>query len=106
MSGQVFTNNFTDNNGDPLGGVTYGPGFAIAWQHGPLGQGKQRLNPTGASVEDILEGCRQRLEFYQTSRFACEENKKAMVSIEAALMWLQQRTADRLKRGVEGANLV
>ena len=34
--------------------------------------------------------------------FACRENAIALTHLEEALMWLQKRTLDRVKRGVEG----
>ena len=34
----------------------------------------------------------------------CDENKKAIAHIDAALAWLKQRKKDREKRGVEGYN--
>ena len=35
--------------------------------------------------------------------FACRENAIALTHLEEALMWLQKRTLDRMKRGVEGS---
>ena len=35
--------------------------------------------------------------------FACRENAMALTHLEEALMWLQKRTLDRVKRGVEGS---
>jgi hypothetical protein len=32
----VTSNHFTDVDGNPAGGTTYGNGFAIGWQNGPL----------------------------------------------------------------------
>ena len=37
-------------------------------------------------------------------QFACKENAMALTHLEEALMWLQKRTLDRMKRGVEGSN--
>jgi hypothetical protein len=33
---------WNDVNGNPAGGSTFGPGFAISWQNGPLGRGSKR----------------------------------------------------------------
>ena len=33
-----ISNHFTDEDGNPAGGTTFGQGFAIGWQHGPLGR--------------------------------------------------------------------
>ena len=36
--------------------------------------------------------------------FACRENALALTKVEEALHWLNHRTADRQRRGVEGKN--
>jgi hypothetical protein len=36
--------------------------------------------------------------------FPCRENSIALTHLETALLWLEKRTADRRKRGVEGKN--
>jgi len=94
-----------DASGNPAGGVTKGVGFEIYWQDGPLGVGEERKPPNGAFVEDVIQAAIGRLEFYQQSPFACEENAKAIAALGTALQALQDRTADREKRGVEGAHL-
>ena len=35
--------------------------------------------------------------------YACRENAIALTHLEEALMWLEKRTLDRVKRGVEGS---
>lgn len=95
---------FSDEDGNPLGGSASGRGFAIAWQHGPLGRGVNRKVPNGAFVETVLGSIRDRLLFYQNGPFACVENEQAIEHIEAALAVMAARTADREKRGVEGVN--
>ena len=42
-----------------------------------------------------------RLNFLN-SKFLCRENSIAITKLEESLMWLNQRTTDRVKRGVEG----
>ncbi len=93
---------WTDENGRPAGGVTSGQGFTISWQNGPLGRGDERKEPNGAFVEDILVAAARRIEFYQATEFACEENKEALEHIGHALFALRSRTANREKRDVEG----
>ena len=41
-------------------------------------------------------------DFTQRGTYACRENACALTHLEEALMWLQKRTHDRMKRGVEG----
>jgi hypothetical protein len=95
---------FTDHNGKPAGGHTYGVGFAIAWQNGPLGRGDKRKKPNGAFVESIIHAAKQRIEWYNMMGFECEENNKAIAHLEAALKVLDDRTNRREDAGVEGTH--
>jgi len=70
----------------------------ISFQNGPLKENK--LN--GCFQEDLIEICIDRLRCFQEGDFACRENALALTKLEEALMWLNSRTADRVKRGVEG----
>ena len=93
---------FSDADGCPEGGVTYGAGFSISWQRGPLGRGEDRQLPNGAFVETIIGAAIDRLEFYQRSRFNCEENAQALSHLYLAIRRLQDRTKKREERQVEG----
>lgn len=95
-----------DADGNPEGGVSTGTGFTISWQHGPLGRGHMRREPNGAFVEDVIQAVLGRLKFYQSTRFACEANAEAIHALEVAADWLDGRTQDREKRGVEGTHTV
>jgi hypothetical protein len=97
-------NHWNDAQGRPEGGTTFGIGFTIGWQHGPLGRGEDRRPPNGAFVEDIIAAAKDRLEFYQLSGFACQENDNAIANLERALWELDQRTRVREARGVEGTH--
>lgn len=117
---QVFNSHqFTDADGNPAGGQTFGPGFSIAWQNGPLATGVDqveciiedpdhdgpcRRDPNGAFVETIIAAAKDRLEFYQSSKFACDTNAEAIAALDAALAALHRRTADREARNVEGTH--
>jgi hypothetical protein len=93
-----------DAAGNPAGGCSWGTGFAISWQNGPLERGPDRRQPNGAFVEDLIEVVLNRLAFYQNSPFACEQNRRAMHSLEGALAALSARTVEREARGVEGTH--
>lgn len=93
---------FSDSHGNPEGGTTFGPGFSISWQRGPLGRDAERIEPNGAFVETILEAAADRLAFYQKSKFASDFNKRALYHIGMALNALEERTASREERKVEG----
>jgi hypothetical protein len=56
----------------------------------------------GIFMEDLINICIDRLEHYQKSDFACRENAIAITHLETALLWLNKRTNDRIKRGVQG----
>ena len=101
-----FSEHWTDEDGNPAGGITDGIGFTISWQNGPLGRGASRLEPNGAFVEDVLRAVRGRLAFYQNSEFSCEENAQACDLIEDAIEVLCQRTSDREARAVEGTHAI
>lgn len=99
-------NNY-DENGNPSGGRVAGCGIEINWQNGPLGRGADRLEPNGASVEDVIWAAINRLEFFQSAadgKFRCRENALAITKLEEALLWLGKRTADREAREVEGTH--
>lgn len=97
-------NSYKDEN--PTGGHVVGKGLKIDWQDGPLGRGENRLNPNGAFVETVILAAKQRLEFYQGSKFKCRENAVAITKLDEALMWCNKRTTDRIERGVEGIHEV
>jgi hypothetical protein len=63
-----------------------------------------RHEPNGAFVEDVIAAAVDRLRYYQTSRFACESNFRAIEHLEAAMKVLDQRTKDREARAVEGTH--
>jgi len=98
--------NQNDENGNPTGGTVTGTGLKIDWQNGPLGRDGDRKEPNGAFVETVIDACRQRIEFYQASKFKCWENAIAIMKLEEALFWLNKRTQDREKRKVEGEHKV
>lgn len=93
-----------DTNGLPAGGFYTAEGLAIYWQNGPLGRGKNRKKPNGAFVETVILAAMRRLEFYQSDRFACDENKAALEHLGKALEALEARSARRDAAGLEGTH--
>ena len=63
-----------------------------------------RREPNGAFVEDVIAAAMDRIEFYEASQFACDENKAALKHLDAALAVLDSRTKDREARDVEGTH--
>ena len=72
----------------------------IRFQNGPI----QEFGVNGISGEALLAIVEDRLIGFQSGQFACRENAVALTKIQEAMMWLQKRTLDRMKRGVEGTN--
>lgn len=100
--------NYSDENGNPHGGIVEGVGLNISWQKGPLGrvEDSNRLEPNGAFVETVISAVVKRIEFYQESKFKSRENAIALTHLETALLWLDKRTRDRETRKVEGTHKV
>ncbi len=95
---------WNDENGNPSGGNTFGTGFAISWQNGPLGRDETRKEPNGAFVEDIIAAVIDRIDYYQKSQFKSDYNQKAIEYLILANKELNARTIDREKRKVEGTH--
>ncbi len=57
----------------------------------------------GTTLEEMLRVSIERLQHLNT-KFPCRENALAITKMEEALHWLNHRTADRIKRGVEGTH--
>ncbi len=55
----------------------------------------------GTTNEEVIRMLIDRLN-YQHSKFPSRETALAITKQEESLMWLEKRTADRKKRGVEG----
>ena len=100
----VTSENWLDSEGRPEGGVSFGPGFTISWQKGPLGKGIDRVEPNGAFVKSVLLAVQDRIKFYQTTQFWSYENAEAIEHIEEALRFLNMRTQRRTEAGTEGTH--
>lgn len=72
----------------------------------PKDEGSTELRTVadGTTNEELLEVLIDRLSFLQ-AKFPCRENAIVIAKLEESLMWLNKRTADRLKRNVEGKQL-
>lgn len=104
MQQSITEHHFVDTNGKPAGGHTFGIGFAIAWQNGPLGRGAERSEPNGAFVEGVIAAALGRLRWYQLTGFACAENASAIAHLQWALEALASRTKRREASGIEGTH--
>lgn len=108
QSNEITARNHVDANGNPAGGYAHGKGLCVSFQDGPRGKlpGGDLLPSNGAFVEDLLVAARQRLCFFQDSKFAHPNNQSAIESIDAAIQSLHRRACERADRGVLGKNEV
>lgn len=58
----------------------------------------------GTTKEEVLAILIDRMQYLQ-GKFPCRENALVITKLEESLMWLNKRTADRVKRNVEGKQL-
>ena len=58
----------------------------------------------GTTNEELLAILINRMQYLQ-DKFPCRENALVITKLEESLMWLEKRTNDRKKRGVEGKHL-
>ena len=58
----------------------------------------------GTTNEEVLEMLINRMQ-HLNSKFPCRENSIVITKLEESLMWLNKRTEDRKKRGVEGKQI-
>ena len=74
----------------------------ILFQNGPIPEN----GVNGITQEVLLAIVADRLRSFQKGPFACKANACAITHIEEAQHWLQQRTIERMRRGVEGTHTV
>ena len=71
----------------------------------PTSSAKQEFGVNGISGEALLAIVEDRLIGFQSGGYACRENAVALTKVQEAIMWLQKRTLDRMRRGVEGTSV-
>ncbi len=72
----------------------------ISFQNGPINE----AGVNGLTQEVLLAIVADRLRSFQKGPFSCKANACALTHIEEAQHWLQQRTIERMRRGVEGTH--
>ena len=75
-------------------------------QKEPITEGSTELKTVsdGTTNEELIEMLLDRMNYLQ-SKFPCRENAIAITKLDEALLWLNKRTADRMKRNVEGKQI-
>ena len=86
-----------------IGGFPAGPTL-IQFQDGPISADGNGVN--GVTHEVLLAIVADRLRGFQKGPYSCKANACALTHIEEAMHWLQQRTIERMRRGVEGTHTV
>lgn len=85
---------FKDRHGESAKHAT------VLFQNGPI----KEAGVNGVTHESLLAIVIDRLKSFQAGPFSSRENAIALTHIETGLQWLQKRTIDRIKRGVEGTH--
>lgn len=95
----------TDNNPSAVAEFGDSPGYRsrftrsiVLFQNGPIPE----VGANGITMEALLAIVIDRLRGFQSGKFACRDNAIALTHLEDALMRLQARTRERMRRGVEG----
>ena len=78
--------------------------YNIGFQDGPINVDGNGVN--GLTHEVLLSIVADRLRSFQAGPYSCKANACARTHIEEAMHWLQQRTLERMRRGVEGTHTV
>jgi hypothetical protein len=75
-------------------------------QKEPASEGSTELKTVadGTTNEELIEMLLDRMNYLQ-SKFPCRENAIAITKLDEALLWLNKRTSDRIKRNVEGKQI-
>ena len=76
----------------------------IRFQNGPINEDGNGVN--GVTHEALLAIIADRLRGFQMGPYSCKANACALTHIEEAMHWLQQRTLERMRRGVEGTHTI
>lgn len=88
----------TNPSGEPIWSDT----TAILFQNGPINE----VGVNGLTHEALLAIVADRLRSFQKGPFATRYNALALTHIEEAQNWLNRRTLERTRRGVEGTHTV
>jgi hypothetical protein len=95
----------TDKNPSATDSQGYKASFSkqvILFQNGTIPEN----GVNGITQEVLLAIVADRLRSFQKGPFSCKANACALTHVEEAQHWLQQRTIERMRRGVEGTHTV
>ena len=81
------------------------PGQVLQFIHKEPNENNELITISdGTTNEEVLEILINRMNFLN-NKFSCRENSIVITHLETALLWLEKRTNDRIKRNVEGKHL-
>lgn len=107
MNDTQHDHNFTNQDGNPAGGISTGIGYTIAWQTRPcpiLEDGSQPAR-NGAFLIEVLEACESRLAYYRANGdLDCFENEMALDHLTKAVKHLRVRRDRRKDAGTLGTH--
>jgi hypothetical protein len=92
---------YTDGEGNPEGGWMEACGLQIRWQRGAL-DFEDDVPWNGLFLVTLLEAAQRRLEYYQSTKFECEDNAEALQHITDAINVLNSRQIRRFCEGSRG----
>lgn len=95
------TNDIGETNQQYLLSLANGVHIVLPFQKGPI----PANGVNGVTLESLIEVCADRLEVFQAGAFECAENALALDHLKKALAALNERTAKRIARGVEGQHI-
>jgi hypothetical protein len=87
---------FVKRHGEPARHTT------VLFQNGPINE----VGVNGVTHEALLAIVADRLRSFQAGPYSCKANACALTHIEEAMHWLQQRTIERMRRGIEGTHAI
>ena len=95
---QVKTNLFMEKNTYTLNSFrAEGPNQEVVFYK----LGEDGTSQDGTTLEEMLRVSIERLQDLN-QKHSCRENALAITKMQEALMWLNERTKNRIERGVEG----
>jgi len=87
-------------NGELAPGITVTDRSVVfTGQTGPIGE----VGVNGCQIDDMIKFARRVIECFNL-RVPCRENSLAITRLQEAEMWLEERTTQRSRRGVEGTS--
>lgn len=102
VTGIEFSRNPSDRAALAYANETDQEGQGVVFQNGPIAE----AGVNGLTHEVLLAIVADRLRSFQKGPYACKANACALTHIEEAQHWLQQRTIERMRRGVEGTHTI